>query len=429
MSSPNKKNKSFNHLSFDDRKIIAIMLDNDSKLIDIAKSINKDKSAISREIKKHRYLYVRINAKIKCGSFDLCNIKRLCDNCPNGFCKFCSHKRCDQLCHSFQPYPQCSRITRFPHVCNGCPSLASCKLPKLFYNETKANDNYKTNVSDCKKGPKLNELQLAHLNDVLSKGLANNHSIDIIINTNNLKISTATAYRYIWKGHLAIKPLDLKKASKYKPRKKVVVTTLDYDYLKNRTYQDYLNYLEEYKPTNVWEMDCIEGKKGKGEHVILSLLHQRSNLQLYFKMENHNIENVLCILNKIKDFLGNELFKEIFELILCDRGFEFKDPIAMETCGETGELLTRVFYCDPQRSDQKGKCEKNHVHFREAIPKSISLNNYTQKQINEISNNINNYPRKIFNYNSPYQLISLMVNKKVLDLNNLSFIPIKKVIL
>ena len=63
------------------------------------------------------------------------------------------------------------------------------------------------------------------------------------------------------------------------------------------------------------------------------------------------------LLNKIKDFLGNELFKEIFELILCDRGFEFKDPIAMETCGETGELLTRVFYCDPQRRDQKGKCE------------------------------------------------------------------------
>ena len=106
----------------------------------------------------------------------------------NGFCKFCSHKRCDQLCHSFQPYPQCSRITRFPHVCNGCPSLASCKLPKLFYNETKANDNYKTNVSDCKKGPKLNELQLAHLNDVLSKGLANNHSIDIIINIKDLDV-------------------------------------------------------------------------------------------------------------------------------------------------------------------------------------------------------------------------------------------------
>ena len=88
-----------------------------------------------------------------------------------------------------------------------------------------------------------------------------------------------------------------------------------------------------------------------------------------------------------------------------------------------------VFYCDPNRSDQKGKCEKNHEHFREFIPKGISLKPYGQKDIEHISLMINNYSRKIYGYKTPLEVTKIFLHEKVFELNNLRAIPISQVIL
>ena len=42
------------------------------------------------------------------------------------------------------------------------------------------------------------------------------------------------------------------------------------------------------------------------------------------------------------------------------RGGEFTDPVSIE-CTKFGEIRSRVFYCDPQHSDQKGGCEVTEV--------------------------------------------------------------------
>ena len=133
-------------------------------------------------------------------------------------------------------------------------------------------------------------------------------------------------------------------------------------------------------------MDTIEGKKGKGEPVVLSLLYTNTNRQLFFKMEVCTTSEVDRVFRGIKKYLGDDLFKEIFECILTDNGKEFKDPLALETSEETGEILTRIFYCRPRHSEEKGKCEKNHEHFREFIPKGHSFMNYSKRDFNYISN-------------------------------------------
>ena len=95
----------------------------------------------------------------------------------------------------------------------------------------------------------------------------------------------------------------------------------------------------------------------------------------------------------------------------------------------SGEVLTRVFYCDARRSEQKGKCEKNHEHFREIIPKGRDMDGYGQKTIDRVSLHVNNYPRRKLNYHSPLACTMNLLNKKVFELNNLQLLPTKKVIL
>ena len=121
------------------------------------------------------------------------------------------------------------------------------------------------------------------------------------------------------------------------------------------------------------------------------------------------------VFEMIKYVLGSELFSITFTIILTDNGSKFHDPLSLETDAYTGEKLISNYYCKPRRSNQKGKCEKNREHFRECVPKGKSMNTLTQKDINYVSNMVNNYPRKSLDYNSPIDIAALS-----LKLDNLS---------
>lgn len=174
-------------------------------------------------------------------------------------------------------------------------------------------------------------------------------------------------------------------------------------------------------------MDTIIGKKESDEKCVLSLLHRRSNLQLYVLLRNKSIFEVTYLFDTIKTFLGIELFRETFTIILTDNGAEFHDPLSLETDPETGEKLISIYFARPRRFDDKGKCEKNHEHFREKIPKGYSMNRLTKHDINFVSNQVNKYVRWKLNYHSPYSIAKLVLNEKVLELNRLHPISPKAV--
>lgn len=91
--------------------------------------------------------------------------------------------------------------------------------------------------------------------------------------------------------------------------------------------------------------------------------------------------------------------------------------------------LTKVLYCESRRSDQKGKCEKNHEHFREMILKVETWTDLDKKTINYVSNQVNNYPRKILNFHTPLECSLKILNKKVLELYFLKILTPTQVIL
>lgn len=419
------KTTGYKHLNEKQRNVIELYLNEDAKLSSIAAEVNKDARTVSKEIKKHRYLYVCANAKNICGLQSSCKKTRLCNLCVAGKCKYCRVARCSDFCDDFQEYPQCSRVKQFPHVCNACASLKDCSLPKLFYKANHAQTQYLFNVSDHKQGPNLSDAQLAILDNIISKGVKNKQSIEVILHTSGLSTVASTVYDYINRGYLTVKNVDLKRKVVYKQRytSKPKAKPINYDYLVGRSFKDFTQFILDHPTANVWQMDTIEGLKGQNEAAVLSLLHTKSNLQLYFLLKSISQEQVLQVFNTLKQALGDDLFRETFECILGDNGKEFRDPLSIETSLLTGEKLIPVFFCEARRSDQKAKCEKNHVHFRECVPKGKSMNFLTPKKLNSVSLQVNNYPRKSLQYHSPYQIASSLLNEKVLECNRLSFVP------
>ena len=101
---------------------------------------------------------------------------------------------------------------------------------------------------------------------------------------------------------------------------------------------------------------------------------------LAFLRDVNTARSVTDIFNQLYVLLGHEKFTELFPVIITDRGSEFTDPLGIEFNGNN-ERRTRVFYCDPQRSDQKGGCEVCHEMIRRVLPKKTSFDNLTQEDV------------------------------------------------
>ena len=190
---------------------------------------------------------------------------------------------------------------------------------------------------------------------------------------------------------------------------------------KNRTYEDFKEYISKHPEDSVVEMDTVEGVKGG--KVFLTLIFRESKFMLINLMENKTTGCVGGVLKKIRNILGKEAYKKVMKVILTDNGSEFLNPISIEKDEETGEILSHIFYCDPSAAWQKGIIEKNHQYIRYVLPKGSSFNELTQEEVNKLMSNINSTSRDILNGNTPYKAIQLILDEE--KINKLGVIEIE----
>ena len=161
----------------------------------------------------------------------------------------------------------------------------------------------------------------------------------------------------------------------------------------------------EFNPnSSIVEMDTVIGTQGgKGGKCFLTLLFRQYNFMLIYLLPYKKSRYISEIFNQLKQLLGIDEFKRLFEVILTDNGTEFSDPESIEFDMNTGEKICSVFYCDPNCSWQKGSIEKNHEYIRYILPKGTSFASLTQNDCYLIASHINSTPRLSLNNHSPYE--------------------------
>ena len=410
------------HLTLDERNIIEQGLNQNWKLTQIAKEINKDERTISKEIRKHMIEKQKssYNGSNICKHINNCRIQHLCNIKCNKMCRTCS--LCNAKCSRFEPIT-CKRNIRYPYVCNGCNKKSSCRKTKYYYKALIAFKNYRNTLSSSREGISLTELELSNLDALVSPQIQDKKSIASVHRILNLNCSLSSLYNYIDKGYLSARNLDLARKVSFRPRRKRQ-TPKDTKARKGRTLEDFKLYLEEHPEAQIVEMDTVEGIKGG--KVLLTFLLRNCKLMLAFILEDKTTESVKAVFDKLEKIFTYDVFCKIFEVILTDNGTEFSNPMSLEFNDE-GVGRTRIFYCNPAAAYQKGCIEKNHEFIRYVIPKGTSMDNLTQKQIDSMMNHINNYNRESLNWNSPYSLAELLLGKDTLKKLNFSYIPFEKV--
>ena len=133
-------------------------------------------------------------------------------------------------------------------------------------------------------------------------------------------------------------------------------------------------------------------------------------------------------LDILEDKLGHDLYRELFSLILTDRGVEFEKVNLFEFNQRTGEFRTNIFYCDAYQSSQKPHVENTHNYIRDIIPNEIDISNITQEDLNLMFSHINSTPRKSLKDKTPYEVFCFIMStpenkdrgKEILNLLNIN---------
>ena len=389
------------HLSYEDRKNIEDRLNENKSINQISKEINRSHSSILREIdrnKKYSEPSAWNNYKINHSDLVL----------------------------------SCERLKHSPYVCNGCKSRSGCRKVRWTYYAREADNSYKEVKSEARKGINLTAEEIYKINSILTplikKGQTINHLY--INHPDILDFSKPSFYNYVNNGVFEFSPLDFPRIVKYKKRKnsKNRRTRKEREILINRKYDDFQKFISNHPDFNIVEMDTVEGLKDEND-CFLTLLWRKSKFMLIFKLESQTSEEVSRIFNILQTLIPYDDYKRLFEVILTDNGHEFFDVLNIECMHSTGEQVTKLFFCDPHMSCQKGMIEKNHEFIRYILPKGSSFKNITQEDCDLFMNNINSLCRDSLNGKSPYEAMLFLCDEYVLKSLNCYYIKPDEVIL
>ena len=146
------------------------------------------------------------------------------------------------------------------------------------------------------------------------------------------------------------------------------------------------------------EADTVLGKKTKGEHLLLTMVERKSRELFALKLYEKTAEAVKQALLDFSKTYGRE-FNKIFKSITVDNGSEFAELSSLEDV-----LGIKVYYTHPYSSFERGTNERHNGLIRRFIPKGMSMNGFTQDDIDFIVERINSLPRKILGYKTPDQV-------------------------
>lgn len=228
-----------------------------------------------------------------------------------------------------------------------------------------------------------------------------------------------TLYNYIDKSVFTARNIDLRRRVRYKVRKKPTkVSITARDFRIGRSYDDFQNLMKDKPGIPVVEMDTVEGSRENGSKVFLTMFFRNCSLMLIFLIAEKTIDCVTDVFERLTKELGTERFKELFPVILTDNGTEFQRPDQLE-CDAKGEMRTKIYYCNPNSSWQKGMIEKNHGYIRLVVPKGRSLDRYTEHDAALLMNHINSEARDSLNGCTPFKLSQMLLNNKLHSVLNL----------
>ncbi len=151
--------------------------------------------------------------------------------------------------------------------------------------------------------------------------------------------------------------------------------------------------VEKREETGHWEGDTVVGKNNDG--YVVTLLERVTQLYLTAWMPDKRAET--CVKAIVEAF--GEIPNDSIKTITFDNGTEFACFKSIEELFECD-----VYFADPYSSWQRGSNERSNGLLRRFFPKGTSFKGMNQIELAMSQKRINNMPRKMLNFLTPYEV-------------------------
>lgn len=375
--------RAYGRLTRHERDTVQRMLERGASCRQIARELGRSPSTVCSEVASHRFV-----------------------TAPR-------ERRGERVDASADLSAACPRLAAWPRCCNGCGRYRAvgCKRrPHVFYDARAAQLCADSVLVSSRRGIDADEpaaaARLEAIRGCLRRGLSPEQMA--ARNGGPVDLSPSTIYRWVAAGYDGMTNMELRRKVGYRPRRRAPAASAT-RHSPRRSYAAFLG-LGEDACAAAWEMDTVEGAR-EDSACLLTLLHRPSRLQLALPLAAKDAESVAAALGGVRSVLGAGGTGRVFRAVLTDNGTEFSDEgaIAALIGEEPGE--TRLFYCDPRRSDQKGACERNHVEIRKLLPKGRGLrfDRLVPADLSLAMSHVNSEPRGALGFATPARAFRAML--------------------
>ena len=159
-----------------------------------------------------------------------------------------------------------------------------------------------------------------------------------------------------------------------------------------------------------WEMDTVESNRA-GRSCLLVLTERMTRQETTRKLPDQTRASVVAAIDQLEYKFG-DLFPLIFKSITIDNGSEFQDCEGIEKSKLFEGQRTKLFFCHPYSSFERGSNEKQNQMLRRHFPKGTNFDLVEDEDVEWATDWLNYYPRKIFDWGNS----ETFFNKEVLTL-------------
>jgi len=402
----------YKQLTLKERREIEEGLTRGDSFREIARTIGRSPSTVSREVRENRHVRAFKRRKSACRGRNWCKRVGVCAEClrDGAYCAGCDARDCRDHCKAYADQIACDALVSAPWVCNGCrKNRYGCNRQNRFVYDArvaqKASDGRR---SDSRKGidmPKERaEVALAHIKDGLSRGLSP-YEISVLY-ADVVGVHRSTIYRWVEAGYGGLTNLELERKVGFRPRRKAARRPTSHS--PKRSHDEFCKLPKGLRDART-ELDSVVGRSVDGQ-AVLTLYNLPCHVQLALLVSAHDCASVKKALSDVRSAMPEEMHSRWMRVGLTDNGDEFADEDGIgELLGERvvdGRLEVRLYYCDPRQSQQKGGCEKNHTEVRQILEKGMfAFDELNGRDMAVLMSHVNSNPREALGGKSPIQML------------------------
>lgn len=142
-----------------------------------------------------------------------------------------------------------------------------------------------------------------------------------------------------------------------------------------------------------WEGDLILFRHTQAN--LITLRERKSRLIIAIKNASRHAKTTT---QSLVSYFNERSLKTIKSITL-DNGVEFSYHEKMSE-----KLKSKIFFCDPYKSYQKGAIENANKLLRNKLPRKIDINSFEQNEIDNIVRKFNDRPMKCLSFQSPNEV-------------------------